>query len=94
MRIDVPSTAAAARSSVVIALAVGLVLAMTGALAVAYRRGERARRVAPAVVPDAAIQALQSRLPGLPAMKHMTQLLREREGVTQALAHAPGVASQ
>lgn len=41
-----------------------------------------------AVVPEAAIQALQSRLPGLPAMKHMVQLLREREGVMQALAHA------
>lgn len=47
VRIDVPSTAAAARSTVVVALAVGLVLAMVGALAVAYRRGGSARRVAP-----------------------------------------------
>jgi hypothetical protein len=48
VRIEVPSTAAAARSTVVIALAVGLVLAMVGALAVAYRRGGSMRRVAPA----------------------------------------------
>ena len=47
IRIEVPSTAAAARSTVVTALAVGLVLAMVVALAVAYRRGESARRVAP-----------------------------------------------
>jgi hypothetical protein len=67
VRIDVPSTAAAARSTVVIALAVGLVLAMTGALAVAYRRGGSVRRVAPAIAPDgpdalaAAIAALDAR---------------------------------
>jgi len=48
VRVEVPSTAAGARSTVVIALAVGLVLAMVGALAVAYRRGGSVRRVAPA----------------------------------------------
>ena len=52
IRIEVPSTAAAARSTVVVALAVGLVLAMVGALAVAYRRGGSVRRIAP--VRDAA----------------------------------------
>ena len=45
VRIDVPSSAAAARSSVVVALSVGLALAMVGALWVAYRRGGRVRRV-------------------------------------------------
>jgi hypothetical protein len=50
IRIDVPSTAADARTNVVIALAIGLVLAMLGALAIAYRRGAiaRARPLAPA----------------------------------------------
>ena len=47
IRIDVPSSAAAARSNVVVALAVGVVLAMVGALAVAYRRGASVQRVAP-----------------------------------------------
>jgi hypothetical protein len=67
VRIDVPSTAAAARSTFVIAIAVGLVLAMTAALAVAYRRGGSVRRVAPAVALDgpdalaAAIAALDAR---------------------------------
>ena len=45
VRIDVPSSAAAARSSVVVALSVGLALAMVGALWVAYRRGGRVARV-------------------------------------------------
>jgi hypothetical protein len=48
VRIDVPSTASDARSTVVIALAVGLVLAMVAALAVAYRRGGSTRTRAPA----------------------------------------------
>jgi hypothetical protein len=65
IRIEVPSSAAAARSTVVIALAVGLVLAMVGALAVAYRRGGSVRRVAaPRDAADslaAAIAALDAR---------------------------------
>jgi hypothetical protein len=48
IRIDVPSTAADARVTVVIVLAIGLVLAMVVALAIAYRRGASARVVAPA----------------------------------------------
>jgi hypothetical protein len=43
VRIDVPSSAAAARSVVVTALAVGVTLAMIGALWIAYRRGARPR---------------------------------------------------
>ena len=45
IRIEVPSTAAAARSTVVIALLVTAALAMMGALWVAYRRGSGARTV-------------------------------------------------
>jgi hypothetical protein len=45
IRIDVPSTAATARSMVVIALLVTAGLAMVGALWVAYRRGHGARPV-------------------------------------------------
>jgi hypothetical protein len=59
IRIEVPSTTADARDSVVTALAIGLVLAMVGALAVAYRRGTGARAV---VVsrdgPDALVAAI------------------------------------
>jgi uncharacterized protein YhaN len=40
------------------------------------------------VVSESAVQVLQNRLPGLPAMKHMSQLLRERDAIMQALAHA------
>jgi hypothetical protein len=47
IRIDVPSSAAAARTTVVVVLSVGLALAMIGALWVAYRRGDGVRRVAP-----------------------------------------------
>ncbi|MEO6527778.1 MAG: hypothetical protein ABIP93_14245 [Gemmatimonadaceae bacterium] len=66
VRIDVPSTVSDARSTVVIALAVGLVLAMITALAVAYRRGgSLARRRAPspsgAETLAAAIAALDAR---------------------------------
>jgi hypothetical protein len=46
IHIEVPSTAAAARSTVVIALLVTAALAMIGALWVAYRRGGGARPVA------------------------------------------------
>ena len=65
VRIDVPSSAAAARSVVVTALAVAVTLAMIGALWVAYRRGVRPRLAAP--TPDsvetlaAAIAALDAR---------------------------------
>ena len=45
VRIEVPSSAAAARSTVVVALSVGVALAMVGALWVAYRRGARVRPV-------------------------------------------------
>ena len=46
IRIEVPSTAAAARSTVVIALLVTAAIAMIGALWVAYRRGSGPRSVA------------------------------------------------
>ena len=65
VRIDVPSTAADARSLFVIVLAIGVVLAMIIALAIAYRRGG-SRRAAP-ISPDgveslaAAVAALDAR---------------------------------
>jgi hypothetical protein len=65
IRIDVPSTSADARDTVVIVLAIGLVLAMIAALAVAFRRGASARAVAaPRDGPEelvAAIAALDAR---------------------------------
>jgi hypothetical protein len=69
LRIDVPSTAADARSTVVIALAVGLVLAMVGALAVAYRRGGSVRRVPSAREGRDAIESLTAAIAALDARR-------------------------
>jgi hypothetical protein len=66
VRIDVPSTAAAARSTVVIALAIGLSLAMLAALWVAYRRGARVRPTAP---PPESVETLASAIAALDARR-------------------------
>jgi hypothetical protein len=94
VRIEVPSSAAAARSTVVIALAVGLVLAMIGALAVAYRRGGSVRRVPQprdaAETLAAAIAALDARReandPSLPAAEYEAQRAALKARLADALA--------
>jgi len=92
----VPSTAAAARSTVVVALAVGVVLAMVGALAVAYRRGGSVRLVAPArdgaETLAAAIAALDARRdagdPSLSADDYDAQRAALKARLAAALAAA------
>jgi hypothetical protein len=98
LRIDVPSSAAAARSTVVVALSVGLALAMVGALWVAYRRGARVRRVP--VARDsveslaAAIAALDARHeasdPTLPTERYAVERAALKARLSAVLAAEPG----
>ena len=97
IRIEVPSNAAAARSTVVVALSVGLALAMVGALWVAYRRGMRVRPAA--VVAEsvdslaAAIAALDARHeasdPTLPADRYAAERAVLKARLSAALARGP-----
>jgi hypothetical protein len=66
VRIDVPSTAAAARSTVVVALLVGAALAMIVALWIAYRRGGGVRRV---VMPRDSAESLAAAIAALDARR-------------------------
>jgi len=99
IRIEVPSTAAAARSTVLIALLVAASLAMVGALWVAYRRGTGVRPVL-AAPPEsveslaAAIAALDARHdahdPSLGADEYVAQRAALKSRLTAMLAAAPG----
>ena len=98
VRIEVPSSAAAARSTVVVALSVGLALAMVGALWVAYRRGARVRPV-PAARENveslaAAIAALDARHessdPTLPPERYAAERAALKARLSAVLAGDPG----
>jgi len=99
LRIEVPSTAAAARSTVLIALLVAASLAMVGALWVAYRRGTGVRPVL-AAPPEsveslaAAIAALDARHdahdPSLGAEEYVAQRAALKSRLSAMLAAAPG----
>ena len=99
VRIEVPSSAAAARSTVVVSLAVGLALAMVGALWVAYHRGARVRRVPVARESveslAAAIAALDARHeasdPTLPADRYAAERAALKARLSAVLAGEPGV---
>jgi hypothetical protein len=98
VRIEVPSSAAAARSTVVVALSVGLALAMIGALWVAYRRGGRAPRVR--IATDSvdslagAIAALDARReasdPSLSAEQYAAERATLKARLSAMLAGGPG----
>ena len=99
IRIEVPSTAAAARSTVLIALLVAASLAMVGALWVAYRRGTGVRPVL-AAPPEsveslaAAIAALDARHdahdPSLGEDEYVAQRAALKSRLSAMLAAAPG----
>ena len=97
VRIEVPSSAAAARSTVVVALSVGLALAMVGALWVAYRRGGRVRPAAAARESveslAAAIAALDARHeasdPTLPAERYAAERAALKARLSAMLAGEP-----
>jgi hypothetical protein len=97
VRIEVPSNAAAARTTVVIALSVGLALAMVGALWVAYRRGARVRPARPARESveslAAAIAALdarhEARDPTLPAERYAAERAALKARLSAVLAGEP-----
>jgi hypothetical protein len=65
IRIEVPSTAASARSTVVVVLSVAVALAMITALWIAYRRGAGARRVV--IEPRESIESLAGAIAALDA---------------------------
>jgi hypothetical protein len=67
VRIEVPSTAASARSTVVVALSVAVTLAMISALWIAYRRGAGARRVV--VEPPESVESLAGAIAALDARR-------------------------
>jgi hypothetical protein len=67
VRIDVPSTAFAARSTLVAAVAVGIMVAMIGALWVAYRRGRVARAPVVRTQPEESVATLASAIAALDA---------------------------
>ena len=67
VRIEVPSTAASARSTVVVALSVAVMLAMISALWIAYRRGAGARRVV--VEPPESVESLAGAIAALDARR-------------------------
>jgi hypothetical protein len=99
VRIEVPSTAAAARSTVVIALLVAAALAMVGALWVAYRRGSGTRPAlaVPAESVEslaAAIAALDARHdaqdPSLGAEEYAAQRAALKSRLSAMLAATPG----
>jgi hypothetical protein len=91
VRIEVPSTAAAARSTVVIALLVAAALAMIGALWVAYRRGS-GTRLAVAAPPEsidslaAAIAALDARHDARDASLSAEEYTTQRAALKSRLA--------
>jgi hypothetical protein len=101
VRIEVPSTAAAARSTVVIALLVAASLAMIGALFIAYRRGSSARPVL--VAPPDGVESLaaaiadldarhDARDPSLNAEEYATQRAALKARLAAVLAAGPGSA--
>jgi hypothetical protein len=101
IRIEVPSSAAAARSNVVLALVIAVAVAMIGALWIAYRRGAGARRVVsvPRESVDslaAAIAALDARHdardPSLSAEDYATQRAAMKARLSDMLAARPGAA--
>ena len=65
IRIEVPSTAASARSTVVVALTVAVALAMISALWIAYRRGAGVRRVV--IQPSDSVDSLAGAIAALDA---------------------------
>ena len=67
VRIDVPSTAFAARSTLVAAVAAGVALAMVAALWIAYRRGTRTRAPTPRAPRDESVADLASAIAALDA---------------------------
>jgi len=69
VRIDVPSTAFAARSTLVAAVAVGIALAMIAALWVAYRRGRVLRPSATPAPAEESVAALASAIAALDARR-------------------------
>ena len=69
VRIDVPSTAFAARSTLVTAVAVGIMLAMIGALWVAYRRGRVIRPPTTRTQPEESVATLASAIAVLDARR-------------------------
>ena len=69
VRIDVPSTAFAARSTLVTAVAVGFMLAMIGALWVAYRRGRVIRPPTTRTQPEESVATLASAIAALDARR-------------------------
>src|SRR5258705_876902 len=69
VRIDVPSTAFAERSTLVTAVAVGIALAMVVALLIAYRRGATARPSAPRAPPQESVATLASAIAALDARR-------------------------
>ena len=69
VRIDVPSTAFAARSTLVTAVAVGIMLAMIGALWVAYRRGRVIRPPTTRTPPEESVATLASAIAALDARR-------------------------
>jgi hypothetical protein len=101
VRIEVPSTAAAARSTVVLALLIGVGIAMVGALGIAYWRGAGTRRVVAAPIESAdslaaAIAALDARRdahdPSLSAEEYATQRAAMKARLSAMLAAPPGAA--
>jgi hypothetical protein len=69
VRIDVPSTAFAARSTLVTAVAVGILLAMIAALWIAYRRGHVARSPAARAHAEESVATLASAIAALDARR-------------------------
>jgi hypothetical protein len=69
VRIDVPSTAFAARSTLVTAVAVGIALAMIAALWVAYRRGAATRPSTPRAQGEESVATLASAIAALDARR-------------------------
>ena len=69
VRIDVPSTAFAARSTLVTAVAVGIMLAMIGALWIAYRRGRAIRPPTTRTQPEESVATLASAIAALDARR-------------------------
>lgn len=69
VRIDVPSTAFAARSTLVAAVAVGIALAMIAALWVAYRRGAATRPSTPRTQREESVATLASAIAALDARR-------------------------
>jgi hypothetical protein len=69
VRIDVPSTAFAARATLVTAVAIGIMVAMIGALWVAYRRGRVPRPSATRTPAEESVATLASAIAALDARR-------------------------